>query len=176
MQNPPPQLQMVQQPATSQPAPFCGVPGTELAAMAQAAWGQMEGSAPPPAHPGAMPEQPSISLSAQAELELDGAQQRASAQAKLAELDARRREREAEAAAERAQREAEWREERERARQSETRADDRYERNWRAAPTVGGLPPPRPRPTAGADGSQSVLATPGVWRRPEAAPAMGKGD
>lgn len=72
MQNPPPQLQqMPQQPATSQPAPFCGVPGTELAAMAQAAWGQMEGSAPPPVQPGAMPEQPSISLSAQAELELE---------------------------------------------------------------------------------------------------------
>jgi len=63
----------VQQPQGSQPAPFCGVPGTELAAMAQAAWGQMEGNAQPvPAgHPGPMPEQPSISLSAQAELELE---------------------------------------------------------------------------------------------------------
>jgi len=74
MQNPPPpgQLPAAQQPNTSQPAPFCGVPGTELAAMAQAAWGQMEGQgAPPQAHPGAIPEQPSISLSAQAELELE---------------------------------------------------------------------------------------------------------
>jgi len=75
MQNPAgqnPALQ-VQQPTTSQPAPFCGVPGTELAAMAQAAWGQMEGNAQPvpPGHPGAIPEQPSISLSAQAELELE---------------------------------------------------------------------------------------------------------
>jgi len=61
-------------PQTSQPAPFCGVPGTELAAMAQAAWGQMEGNQQQPApqgHPGAIPEQPSISLSAQAELELE---------------------------------------------------------------------------------------------------------
>ena len=73
-----PQMQNVaampaQQPQGSQPAPFCGVPGTELAAMAQAAWGQMEGNAQPvPAgQPGPMPEQPSISLSAQAELELE---------------------------------------------------------------------------------------------------------
>ena len=76
MQNQPaPQLQGAvppQQPAaTSQPAPFCGVPGTELAAMAQAAWGQMEGAAGPQGHPGTIPEQPSISLSAQAELELE---------------------------------------------------------------------------------------------------------
>jgi len=77
MQNPQvqnvPAAMSVQQPNTSQPAPFCGVPGTELAAMAQAAWGQMEGNAQPvPAgHPGPMPEQPSISLSAQAELELE---------------------------------------------------------------------------------------------------------
>ena len=76
MQNPQVQnvaAMSVQQPQGSQPAPFCGVPGTELAAMAQAAWGQMEGNAQPvPAgHPGPMPEQPSISLSAQAELELE---------------------------------------------------------------------------------------------------------
>ena len=76
MQNPQVQnvaAMQVQQPQGSQPAPFCGVPGTELAAMAQAAWGQMEGNAQPvPAgHPGPMPEQPSISLSAQAELELE---------------------------------------------------------------------------------------------------------
>ena len=76
MQNPQVQnvgAMSVQQPQGSQPAPFCGVPGTELAAMAQAAWGQMEGNAQPvPAGaPGPMPEQPSISLSAQAELELE---------------------------------------------------------------------------------------------------------
>jgi|UniRef100_A0A7S0NZN8 SHAQKYF class myb-like DNA-binding protein len=68
-----------QQPAQGPPPPFCGVPGAELAAMAQAAWGQMDNiGAPsasalagPLAQPGAMPEQPSISLSAQAELELE---------------------------------------------------------------------------------------------------------
>jgi len=62
------------------PQGFCGVPGAELAAMAQAAWGQMgaEAAPPPAACPGlplgaqpALPEQPSISLSAQAELELE---------------------------------------------------------------------------------------------------------
>jgi len=78
MQMPPQQPQQQQQQA---PAPFCGVPGSELAAMAQAAWGQMDGSMPPMhhqqaglqdpgRHPG-IPEQPQVSLSAQAELELE---------------------------------------------------------------------------------------------------------
>ena len=76
LQMPPQQQQQQQQP----PAPFCGVPGSELAAMAQAAWGQMDsmqGMQPPPVgmpeaprHPG-IPEQPQVSLSAQAELELE---------------------------------------------------------------------------------------------------------
>mmetsp|Transcript_2341 Transcript_2341/g.4860 ORF Transcript_2341/g.4860 Transcript_2341/m.4860 type:complete len:257 (-) Transcript_2341:916-1686(-) len=74
-------MQAPQQPSQSQgpPPPFCGVPGAELAAMAQAAWGQMDtigapSASPlngPPIHPGGMGEQPSISLSAQAELELE---------------------------------------------------------------------------------------------------------
>jgi len=79
MQMPQQQQQQQQQQA---PAPFCGVPGSELAAMAQAAWGQMDGAMQPmhhhpPAglpdpgrHPG-IPEQPQVSLSAQAELELE---------------------------------------------------------------------------------------------------------
>ncbi len=73
-------------PASQVPPPFCGVPGAELAAMAQAGWNQMEGGGaaqpapaahqsclPPGGQPpgGALTEQPSISLSAQAELELE---------------------------------------------------------------------------------------------------------
>jgi len=72
------------------PAPFCGVPGSELAAMAQAAWGQAPAMEPSMQHamhhpgmppdptrhaPGGMPEQQQqqqpVSLSAQAELELE---------------------------------------------------------------------------------------------------------
>ena len=73
-----------QQGYQQQPAPFCGVPGSELAVMAQAAWGQMDGGmhgGGMHGHPGMqdptrqcapnIPEQPAASLSAQAELELE---------------------------------------------------------------------------------------------------------
>lgn len=70
-------MQAPHQSNSQAPPPFCGVPGAELAAMAQAAWGQMEQPGQAAGHlsisgpPGALPEQPSISLSAQAELELE---------------------------------------------------------------------------------------------------------
>ena len=73
-----------QQGYQQQPAPFCGVPGSELAVMAQAAWGQMDGGMhgggmhghpgmqdPTRGHAPNHPEQPAVSLSAQAELELE---------------------------------------------------------------------------------------------------------
>lgn len=71
------------QPVVSQaPPPFCGVPGAELQAMAQATWqvGDMNtqhasmcqvGGGGMGSQAGQMSEQPSISLSAQAELELE---------------------------------------------------------------------------------------------------------
>jgi hypothetical protein len=73
---------MAQQNPAQAPPGFCGVPGTELQAMAQASWGQAGDMCNPQSmcqgggmagmrQPGQMPEQPSISLSAQAELELE---------------------------------------------------------------------------------------------------------
>ncbi|KAL3893262.1 MAG: hypothetical protein SGPRY_014352, partial [Prymnesium sp.] len=64
----------------AQPAPFCGVPGAEIASMAQASWGvdaSMQHNMHHPAvqdqgrQPPLMQEQPAVSLSAQAELELE---------------------------------------------------------------------------------------------------------
>mmetsp|Transcript_23941 Transcript_23941/g.50809 ORF Transcript_23941/g.50809 Transcript_23941/m.50809 type:complete len:281 (-) Transcript_23941:675-1517(-) len=69
-----------QQHHLQQPAPFCGVPGSELAAMAQASWGMDPSHQHGMHHPamqdqgrhGSMVlEQPAVSLSAQAELELE---------------------------------------------------------------------------------------------------------
>ena len=75
------QFQHQHQHQQQQPPPFCGVPGSELAAMAQAAWGHMDssmqgmrlpqlGMVDTGRHP-SIQEQAQVSLSAQAELELE---------------------------------------------------------------------------------------------------------